>query len=391
MLESALTAGLTSMGMNVLLVGPLPTPAISFLTRALRCDAGIMLSASHNPAVDNGIKLFDHLGRKLSKEKESDIEALIENPADLVSAGQIGRATRIDDAHGRYAEHLKARVPSGVRFDGLRVVLDAANGAAYKVAPAVLWELGAEVIPVGVSPNGRNINDACGSTHPQAAAAKVLETRADLGICLDGDADRVILIDNKGQIVDGDQLLAVLAEDAMVRGTLKGPLVGTVMCNVGLEGFLSERGIPFTRSAVGDKNVVEKMRAEGATLGGENSGHIILGQHGATGDGLLAGLQVMAALRKSKKTAADFLHRFEPAPQMMKNVRVKRGSKPHETEAVQAVIKTEEDKIKATGGRVLVRASGTEPLIRVMAEGPDVKILEQGIDIIIDAITAVPA
>lgn len=386
MLESALTAGLTSMGMNVLLVGPMPTPAISFLTRALRCDVGVMLSASHNPAIDNGIKLFDEKGRKLSKAQEASLESLIQSPPPLVKANKIGRARRIDDAAGRYAEHLKYRVPVGTRFDGMRVVLDTANGAAYKVAGEVLWELGAEVISIGDRPNGLNINKECGSTHPETASAKVLETRADIGLCLDGDADRIILIDNLGQIVDGDQILAILAQDGQNRKSLKGPLVGTVMCNIALEQFLKKQGIELYRAAVGDKNVAAAMHELGANLGGESSGHIILGQHGATGDGLLAGLQIMAALKASGKPSSEFLHRFEPAPQLMENVRITRGSKPHETDIVKTAVQEQTAILEAQGARMLVRASGTEPLVRVMAEGEDVQQLEASIAIVCDAI-----
>jgi phosphoglucosamine mutase len=371
MIEAALTAGLTSMGMHALLVGPMPTPAVSFLIRALRCEAGLMISASHNPADDNGIKVFDAEGAKVTDAEEDAIAALIQHPAPLPPAPQIGRAKRIDDAMGRYVERLKARVPDGVRFHGLRVVLDCANGAAYKVAPEVLWELGAEVVAIGVAPNGSNINAGCGSTHPEAAQAKVLETRADIGICLDGDADRVVLIDRLGRVVDGDQILAILAEDRHARGELRGPVVGTVMTNVALETHLGAQGITLERSPVGDRHIAARMRATGAELGGEPSGHLILGAKGATGDGLLAALQILAALGADGRPSDVFLHRFEPAPQVHRNVPITRGTKPHERPEALEAVRTWTERLSKTGGRVLVRASGTEPLVRVMVEGPD--------------------
>lgn len=387
MIEAALTAGLTSMGMHALLVGPMPTPAVSFLIRALRCEAGVMISASHNPAEDNGMKVFDREGAKISDAEEDALAALVVDPAPLVAAGRIGRAKRIDDAMGRYVERLKARVPDGVRFHGLRVVLDCAHGAAYKVAPEVLWELGAEVIALGVAPNGTNINAGVGSTHPEAAQAKVLETRADIGICLDGDADRVVLIDRLGRLVDGDQILAILAEDRHARGELRGPVVGTVMSNVALETHLKGFGAHLERAPVGDRHIAARMRATGAELGGEPSGHLILGAKGATGDGLLAALQVLAAMTADGRTSDAFLHRFTPAPQEHRNVPVARGGRPHERPATQATIASWTAEVEATGGRVLVRASGTEPLIRVMVEGPNTALNEEAANALAEALS----
>jgi phosphoglucosamine mutase len=386
MIEAALTAGLTSMGMHALLVGPMPTPAVSFLTRALRCEAGLMISASHNPAEDNGIKVFDWEGAKVSDAEEDAIAHLVQHPAPLPDAPRIGRAKRIDDARGRYVERLKARVPEGVRFHGLRVVLDCANGAAYKIAPEVLWELGAEVIAIGVAPNGTNINAGCGSTHPEAAQAKVLETRADIGICLDGDADRVVLIDRMGRIVDGDQILAVLAQDRQARGDLNGPVVGTVMSNVALETHLQTLGIALERAPVGDRHIAARMRATGAELGGEPSGHLILGAKGATGDGLLAALQILAALGADGRPSDVFLHRFEPAPQIHRNIPIPRGSKPHEQPTVVAAVRGWTERLATSGGRVLVRPSGTEPLVRVMVEGPDRALAQEAADALAEAI-----
>lgn len=388
MIEAALTAGLASMGMHALLVGPMPTPAVSFLIRALRCEGGVVISASHNPAEDNGVKVFDMWGAKVCDEEEDAIAALVEAPAPLLPAGRIGRAKRIDDARGRYVERLKTQMPDGVRLDGLRVVLDCAHGAAYKVAPEVLWELGAEVVAIGVEPNGTNINAGVGSTHPEAAQAKVLETRADIGICLDGDADRVVLIDRLGRLVDGDQILAVLAEDRRARGTLQGPVVGTVMSNIALEHHLEAQGIAFARAQVGDRHIAAMMRATGAELGGEPSGHVILGTSGATGDGLLAALQVLSAMVAAGQTSDAFLHRFTPAPQTHRNITVARGAKPHETDSVQTAVAAWAERLAKAGGRVLVRPSGTEPLVRVMVEGPDEALNTEAADALSKAVAA---
>lgn len=388
MIEAALTAGLTSMGMHALLVGPMPTPAVSFLIRALRCEGGVMISASHNPSEDNGVKVFDKEGAKISDVDEDALAALIDAPAPLLPAGRIGRAKRIEDAMGRYVERLKARVPEDIRLHGLRVVLDCAHGAAYKVAPEVLWELGAEVVAIGVDPNGTNINAGVGSTHPEAAQAKVLETRSDIGICLDGDADRVVLVDRLGRLVDGDQILAVLAQDRLARGEMQGPVVGTVMSNVALEHHLARQGIAFARAPVGDRHIAALMRATGAELGGEPSGHVILGAKGATGDGLLAALQVLSAMIAAGQPSDTFLHRFTPAPQTHRNVAIARGAKPHETHPVQTAVAIWTERLAEAGGRILVRPSGTEPLVRVMVEGPDEALNAEAADALAKAIAS---
>ncbi|MBB1491616.1 MULTISPECIES: phosphoglucosamine mutase [unclassified Paracoccus (in: a-proteobacteria)] len=386
MLENALTAGLTSTGMNVLLLGPVPTPAVGYLTRSMRADLGIMISASHNPADDNGIKFFGPDGFKLSDEAELEIEAILAAEIPLAAPAKIGRARRIDDGRGRYVEYAKTTFPQGQRLDGLKVVIDCANGAAYRAAPEVLWELGAEVIPLGVDPDGFNINDGVGSTHPQAAAAAVLEHGGHLGISLDGDADRVMIIDETGAVADGDQIMALLASRWADAGRLRGgALVATVMSNLGLERFLTGRGLRLERTAVGDRYVVERMRGAGFNLGGEQSGHIVMTDYATTGDGLIAGLQFLAALSDSGRPASDLVRQFDPVPQMLKNVRYKAGADPLSAEAVRAEIASAEARL-AQSGRVLIRKSGTEPLIRVMAEAEDEAVLREVVEGIVAAV-----
>ena len=385
MMESALTAGFTSVGMDVVLVGPMPTPAVAMLTRSMRADLGVMISASHNPFADNGIKLFGPDGYKLSDEDEAKIEHGIENPPELVPAEQIGRARRIDDAQGRYISTAKSTFPDHLRLDGLRIVIDCANGAAYRVAPDALWELGAELIQLGVAPNGTNINDKVGSTAPAALQAKVVETRADIGIALDGDADRLIVVDDRGQVVDGDQLLALIAVTAARDGTLKGDgVVATVMSNLGLERFLWSRGIALHRTPVGDRYVVEAMRAGGYNIGGEQSGHIVLADCATTGDGLIAALKVLAELVTCGKPAHTMLKLFDPLPQLLKNVRFT-GGQPLDDARVKEAIVAAEQELGGTG-RLLIRKSGTEPLIRVMAEGEDEALVGQVVERICEAV-----
>ena len=385
MMESALTAGFTSVGMDVVLVGPMPTPAVAMLTRSMRADLGVMISASHNPFADNGIKLFGPDGYKLSDDDERKIEAGIEAPPALAPAEGIGRARRVDDAQGRYIHAVKSSFPEHLRLDGLRVVIDCANGAAYQVAPAALWELGAELIPLGVSPNGTNINDHCGSTDPSALQAKVVETRADIGLALDGDADRLIVVDDRGQIVDGDQLMALIASAAARDGTLKGDgVVATVMSNLGLERFLWGQGIALHRTPVGDRHVVEAMRAGGYNVGGEQSGHIVLADHATTGDGLIAALQVLAELVSREVPAHTLFKQFDPLPQLLRNVRFT-GGQPLDNEQVKATIAAAEQELGGTG-RLVIRKSGTEPLIRVMAEGEDETLVDQVVERICEAV-----
>ena len=385
MMESALTAGFTSVGMDVVLVGPMPTPAVAMLTRSMRADLGVMISASHNPFADNGIKLFGPDGYKLSDVAEASIERDIDGHVPLAPAEAIGRARRIEDAQGRYIAAAKATFPDHLSLDGLRIVVDCANGAAYKVAPDALWELGAEVIALGVTPNGTNINDHVGSTDPSALRAKVLETRADIGIALDGDADRLIVVDDHGEIVDGDQLMALIASGAARAGTLKGDgVVATVMSNLGLERFLWGQGIALHRTPVGDRYVVEAMRAGGYNVGGEQSGHIVLADHATTGDGLIAALQVLAELVETKKPAHALLRQFEPLPQLLKNVRFA-GGQPLEDEKVKATIASAEQRLSGTG-RLVIRKSGTEPLIRVMAEGEDAGLVGEVVNSICEAV-----
>ena len=378
MVEPALVAGFTSAGMDVRLLGPMPTPGVAMMTRSMRADLGVMISASHNPWTDNGIKLFGPDGYKLSDARELEIEALMGQPLseDLAPATALGRAARVDDSQARYVEIAKATFPRRLSLSGLRIVIDCANGAAYKVAPAALYELGAEVIPVGVAPNGMNINEECGSTHPEAMIKAVKEYRADIGIALDGDADRLAICDEKGRVVDGDQIMALIADNWARRNRLAGGgVVATVMSNLGLERFLGERNLRLERTAVGDRSVMMRMREGGYNLGGEASGHIILSDFSTTGDGLLAALQVLAVLKAGDRPMSALARQFEPAPQKLENVRFSSG-KPLEAEAVKAAIADAEQKLGA-GGRVLVRASGTEPLIRVMAEGDDEALVSQ--------------
>lgn len=378
MIEPALVAGFTSVGMDVRLFGPLPTPGVAMMTRSLRADLGVMISASHNAFSDNGIKLFGPDGYKLSDERELEIEALMDQGLQegLASPTGLGRVTRIDDCQARYVEIAKATFPRRLNLNGMRVVIDCANGAAYKVAPTALYELGAEVITVGVSPNGFNINEECGSTHPGAMQRLVKEYRADIGIALDGDADRLVICDEKGQIVDGDQIMALIAAHWAKRERLSGGgVVATVMSNLGLERFLQAKGLKLERTQVGDRYVMERMRAGSFNLGGEQSGHIILRDFATTGDGLLAALQVLAVLRESDQPMSALARQFEPVPQLLENVRFASG-KPLESSDVQKVIADAEQRLNGSG-RIVVRASGTEPLIRIMAEGDDETLVTQ--------------
>jgi phosphoglucosamine mutase len=388
MLENALTAGLTSTGMNVLLLGPVPTPAVGFLTRSMRADLGVMISASHNPHHDNGIKFFGPDGFKLSDEAEIEIEAMVAGEITPAQPQNIGRAKRIDDALGRYVEYAKTTFPAGLRLDGLKVVVDCANGAAYKAAPDVLWELGAEVIKVGVSPNGTNINEKCGSTYTQTAAEAVVAHGAHVGISLDGDADRVMILDEHGHVADGDQIMALFAARWADDGRLSGgTLVATVMSNLGLERFLTGRGLRLERTAVGDRYVVEAMRRGGWNLGGEQSGHIVMTDYATTGDGLLAGLQFLAEMARTGQPASTLIRQFTSVPQLLKNVRFEAGKAPLDSAAVQATIRANEARI-AGKGRILIRKSGTEPLIRVMAECEDAVMLSDVVDEIVGAVEA---
>ncbi|RZT47224.1 phosphoglucosamine mutase [Sphingomonas sp. BK036] len=385
MLESALVAGFTSVGMDVVMVGPMPTPAVAMLTQSMRADIGVMISASHNPYADNGIKLFGPDGYKLSDEAEAAIEALIDGDVPLVASDQIGRARRIEDAQGRYIHFAKSTFPENLRLDGMRIVIDCANGAAYKVAPSALWELGADVVAIGVTPNGTNINDGVGSTAPQTLAETVVASGADIGIALDGDADRLIVVDETGTIVDGDQLMATIAASWARQGRLAGGgLVATVMSNLGLERHLAAQGLGLVRTKVGDRHVLEKMRSSGYNVGGEQSGHIILSDYATTGDGLVAALQILAEVKRSGAPAGEVLHRFEPLPQLLKNVRFG-GGKPLDDESVKAVIAQAEAEL-AGKGRLVIRPSGTEPVIRVMAEGDDLGQVERVVDRICDAV-----
>jgi phosphoglucosamine mutase len=389
MFEHALTAGLTSTGMNVLLLGPVPTPAVGLMTRSMRADLGVMISASHNPAEDNGIKFFGPDGFKLSDQAEAEIEALVEAGVEPAQASNIGSAKRIDDARFRYGERIKSSLPRETNLNGLKVVIDCANGAAWSTAPQVLWELGADVIPLGVTPDGHNINNGCGSTQPQTAAEMVVAHGADVGICLDGDADRVVIIDETGNVGDGDQLMALLADRWATEGTLRGgALVATVMSNLGLERFLQGKGLRLERTAVGDRYVVERMRAGGFNLGGEQSGHIVMTDHATTGDGLMAGLHFLAEMLRSGQPASTLVHQFERVPQLLKNVRFANGQDPLEAKLVQDAIAGAEASLAATG-RLLIRKSGTEPLIRVMGESEDADLLAQAVDSVVAAVEGV--
>ena len=387
MLENALVAGFTAAGMDVFLLGPIPTPAVAMLTRSLRSDIGVMISASHNPFEDNGIKLFGPDGFKLSDDLEMRIERLIDADISdqLADAANIGRAKRIDGVHDRYIESAKRTMPRKSSLNGLRVAIDCANGAAYKVAPAVLWELGAEVIAYGDDPNGNNINLNCGSTHPEALAKKVHEVRADIGIALDGDADRVLIIDEKGAIVDGDQLMAVIAKSWSSDGRLTGDgIVATVMSNLGLERYLGDHELTLARTKVGDRYVVEHMRKGGFNVGGEQSGHIVLSDFGTTGDGLIAALQILACVQAQGRPVSEVCHRFDPVPQLLKNVRFS-GGKPLEDKQVQGAIEDAENEL-GSSGRLVIRPSGTEPLIRVMAEGDDRALVNRIVNELVDVI-----
>jgi phosphoglucosamine mutase len=385
MMESAMVAGFTSVGMDVVLLGPMPTPAVAMLTRSMRADLGVMISASHNPFADNGIKLFGPDGYKLNDQDEHAIEERLEQSPKLAVSEMIGRARRIDDARGRYVQFAKDTFPEHLRLDGLKVVIDCANGAAYHVAPEALWELGAEVVAIGVTPNGLNINEDCGSTKPQLLQETVVASGADIGIALDGDADRLIVVDEKGEIVDGDQLMALIALGLRARGELKGDgVVATVMSNLGLERKLGEAGLKLLRTKVGDRYVLEEMRKTGCNVGGEQSGHIILSDHATTGDGLVAGLQVLAALVEAKSPASELLRQFEPLPQLLKNVRFNGGA-PLETDSVRKRIAAAEAELEGRG-RLVIRKSGTEPLIRVMAEGDDPELVERLVNDICEAV-----
>ncbi|MDB5701099.1 MAG: phosphoglucosamine mutase [Sphingomonadales bacterium] len=388
MMESALVAGFTSVGMDVIQFGPIPTPAVAMLTSSMRADLGVMISASHNPYEDNGIKLFGPDGYKLSDEAETEIERLLELPTKLAQSCDIGRARRVEDARGRYIHAAKSTFPEHLRLDGLKVVLDCANGAAYQVAPSALWELGAEVVAIGVTPDGRNINDGCGSTSPGLLQETVVASGADIGIALDGDADRLIVVDETGKIVDGDQLMALIGTSWANQGVLAGGgIVATVMSNLGLERYLQGQGLTLERTSVGDRYVLEKMRKSGFNVGGEQSGHIILSDYATTGDGLIAALQVLAELVTTGKPASELLHLFDPVPQLLKNVRFA-GGKPLEDAHVKAAIADAEAEL-AGKGRLVIRPSGTEPLIRVMAEGDDSTQVTRLVDMICDAVKAV--
>lgn len=385
MLEQALTAGFTSVGMDVVQVGPMPTPAVALLTRDMRADLGVMLSASHNPYHDNGIKLFGPDGYKLTDVQEAEIEARIDTGVPLAGASAIGRARRIDDARGRYIHAVKSSFPSHLRLDGLRIVLDCANGAAYRVAPEALWELGADLVTIGTEPNGFNINDRCGSTHPARLADKVREVRADIGLALDGDADRLIVVNERGEVVDGDQIMAVLVESHARAGRLRGDaLVTTVMSNLGLERFVESIGLRLHRTPVGDRHVLEAMRQLGCNVGGEQSGHLILSDYSTTGDGLLAALMVLAVVVSENRPASEILSRFRPLPQLLKNVRYENG-KPLDNPMVREAI-ADAERTLAGCGRLLVRSSGTEPLIRVMAEGEDETLVASTVEAVCAAV-----
>lgn len=370
MIENALVAGFTSVGMDVVQIGPMPTPAVAMLTRSMRADLGVMISASHNPYYDNGIKLFGPDGYKLSDDDEREIEALLESPPALAEPERIGRARRVEDARGRYSHFAKSCFPEELRLDGLKVVIDCANGAAYQVAPTALWELGAETISIGVSPNGTNINDKCGSTAPAMLQETVVASGADIGIALDGDADRLIIVDEQGRVIDGDQIMALIGKSWSEAGRLKGGgVVATVMSNLGLERFLHSIGLTLERTAVGDRYVLERMRSGGFNVGGEQSGHIILSDYATTGDGLVAALQVLAELVRQRKPASEVLHVFDTVPQLLRNVRFS-GGRPLEADSVKRAISSAEHELDGKG-RLVIRASGTEPVIRVMAEGDD--------------------
>ena len=388
MIETALVSGFTAVGVDVLQLGPMPTPAVAMLTRSMRADLGVMISASHNPFDDNGIKLFGPDGYKLSDEVEHEIEALIDSDLDprLADSADLGRARRIEGVHARYSEFAKRTLHRDVSFEGIRVVVDCANGAGYRVAPEALWELGAEVVAIGVEPDGLNINRDVGSTSPETLAQKVREVRADIGIALDGDADRVILVDEKGHIIDGDQLMAVIAQSWAEDGRLSKPgIVATVMSNLGLERHLKDLGLDLIRTPVGDRYVSEAMRAQGYNVGGEQSGHIILSDYATTGDGLLAALQVLSVVKKQDRPVSEVCRRFEPLPQVLKNVRYRSGT-PLTRPAVKSAIEAASSKL-GENGRLVIRPSGTEPVIRVMAEGVDRDLVEKVVEDVVGALT----
>lgn len=392
MVEQALTAGLLSAGMDVFVLGPIPTPAVAMLTRSMRADVGIMISASHNPYHDNGIKIFGPDGYKLSDEAELKIEELIDNPSKIIlaSSAEIGRAKRIEDARARYIEFAKRTYPGESNLDGMRIVIDTANGAAYQTAPTALWELGAEIIEIGRDPNGLNINEKCGSTAPEIMCDKVRELRADIGIALDGDADRVIIADEKGNVIDGDQIMALVTSSWAQRGQLKGGgLVATIMSNLGLERYLAGQNLSLARTKVGDRYVVEHMRSEGFNVGGEQSGHIVLSDYATTGDGLLAALQVLAEVARQGKPVSEVCNLFEPVPQILKNVKFKSGN-PLADGTVKDAIRDAEARLSGSG-RLVIRPSGTEPLIRVMAEGDDRKMVSSIVDELCGLIAKVAA
>ncbi len=388
MIENAMVAGFTSVGLDVLLLGPMPTPAVAMLTRSMRCDLGVMISASHNGFEDNGIKLFGPDGYKLSDEIETQIGALLDQDIAprLSGARDLGRAKRIESVHARYIEFAKRTLPRGLSLDGMRVVVDCAHGAAYKVAPEALWELGAEVISIGVDPDGFNINKECGSTEPQALISKVKEMRADVGIALDGDADRVLIVDERGHLVDGDQLMGVVATRWRDDKLLSQPgIVATVMSNLGLERYLGGIGLSLARTAVGDRYVLEHMREHGYNLGGEQSGHIIMSDYTTTGDGLVAALQLLAVVKRTERPVSEVCHCFEPLPQILKNVRYKMGE-PLTAQNVVTAIESGRGRL-GNQGRLVIRPSGTEPVIRVMGEGDDRDLVERVVNDIVEALT----
>jgi phosphoglucosamine mutase len=392
MIENALTAGFLAMGMDVLLTGPIPTPAVAMLTRSMRCDLGVMISASHNPYDDNGIKLFGPDGHKLSDAREAEIEELIDGDLGkrLAAPADLGRAKRIDGVQDRYIEFAKRTLPRNLSLDGIRVVIDCANGAGYKVAPEALWELGADVIAIGDTPDGFNINREVGSTAPAALAAKVREMRADIGIALDGDADRVVVTDEKGHLIDGDQLMAVIGASWHEDGRLaKSGIAITVMSNLGLERYLTSLGLTVVRTPVGDRHVAEAMRANGFNLGGEQSGHIIMSDYATTGDGLVAALQLLAVVKKLGRPVSEVCHRFDPLPQVLKSVRTG-GGKPLDNGRVKRMIDDATGRL-GKSGRLVVRASGTEPVIRVMAEGDNRDLIEGIVDELVTALGEVAA
>ena len=389
MIENALVAGFTSVGMDVLVLGPMPTPAVAMLTRSMRADLGVMISASHNLYEDNGIKLFGPQGYKLSDDVERQIEALMDSDlgSKLAKPFDLGRARRVDDVRARYVEFAKHTLPRNMSFEGMRIVIDCANGAAYKVAPEALWELGAEVFSLGVEPDGRNINRDVGSTAPEALMRKVRELRADIGIALDGDADRVLIVDEHGRLVDGDQLMAVVAQSWHEDGRLSQPgIVATIMSNLGLERYLQSIGLSLARTPVGDRYVLEHMREHGYNIGGEQSGHLILSDYCTTGDGLVAAMQVLAVVKRQGRPVSEVCHTFDPLPQILKNVRFK-GGRPLEKQEVSKAIAAAKQKLGAEG-RLVIRPSGTEPVIRVMAEGDDRALIEQVVDDVCEAVAA---